>query len=109
MKLPKGLLIGGVLGAGLTWLSTTKKGRAMRDQIIEHAAVVYTKMVAEIRSSAGWKQLSQSEYVERVQAFVHTYAVETGLSTTMKRLLEKVVIAEWSRFQKEKETDTDNT
>lgn len=104
-KFNKGLFFGGLLGAGLTWLNTTKKGKAMRDDIVKHATDVYPKIVAEIKESKQWKQLSHSEYVERVQAFVDTYAVETGLSDKVKLMVEKLVISQWKRFKAEQDTD----
>lgn len=105
-KFNKGLFLGGLLGAGLTWLNTTKKGKATRDEIVQHASDVYPKIVAEIKQSKQWKQLSKSEYVERVQAFIDTYAVETGLSDKMKMVLEKLVVSQWKRFKAEQQDDT---
>jgi hypothetical protein len=100
----KGLFLGGLLGAGITWLNTTVQGKKTRDQIIEHGTTVYETLSAELKSSKGWKQLKKSEYIERAQAFIDTYAVETGLSESVKRLVQSLVVSQWPRFKKEQAT-----
>jgi gas vesicle protein len=50
-KFFKGALLGAGIGAGLTWLTVTKKGRAVRDEMLDHAAVVYEQVKDKLLES----------------------------------------------------------
>ena len=48
----KGLFFGGLLGAGLMWLNTTKQGRELRENMLNYAAddITKGKVQLQIRS-----------------------------------------------------------
>lgn len=99
-KFKHGMVLGGLLGAGLVWLNTTKKGREVREQILDHSAEVYTRVKDEIVKSDALEQLSKNEYVKKVQAAVDKYAVETGLAQTAKKTVKKIVSAQYDRLKR---------
>lgn len=99
----KGMMFGGLLGAGLMWLNTTKKGRAMRDEIVTHAAGVYERVKVEMQQSEKLQELSEHEYVQRVQDVVEKYAIENGLSDKVKTVVTQLVTKEWKRFKRDTE------
>lgn len=105
-KFNTGFFLGGLLGAGATWLNATKKGKKTRDQIIEHAVIVYSNIKKEILATDSWKELSKNEYIQKVEECVQKYAIETGLSEKTKKILEKLVISQWKRFRTEVKKDT---
>lgn len=97
----KGLITGGVIGAGLMWLNTTTKGRALREEILTVSHKVYDKVKADVQSSEQWQDLTKSQYVQKVHDAVNTYAVETGIADSVAQLVKKVVSAQYARLKKE--------
>jgi len=95
------LFLGGLLGAGLMWLSTTKKGKEVREQMLDHAAEVYVKVKKEVLASSQYKDLSKNKYVQLVKEYVDKYAVENGLAENVKNMVVKVVSAQWASLQQE--------
>ncbi|MBI5222386.1 MAG: hypothetical protein HY980_02725 [Candidatus Magasanikbacteria bacterium] len=100
-KFKKGLLLGGLLGAGLMWLSVTKKGKEVREQILDHAAVVYPKIKAQVLASDQYKKLNKNQYVKLVKEYVDKYAIENGLAESVKNMVVKVVAAQYGKLRKE--------
>ena len=100
-KFNKGFLLGGILGAVLMWMSTTKKGRATRDEIIDHAEKVYEEVKKKILASQTWKDLKKNDYAKRVKEVVDEYAVKYHLSENIKNLVTKVLGSQWERLRKE--------
>lgn len=100
-KFKKGLLLGGLLGAGLMWLSVTKKGKEVREQILDHAAVVYPKIKAQVLSSDQYKKLNKNQYVKLVKEYVDKYAIENGLAESVKNMVIKVVSAQYNKLREE--------
>ncbi len=98
-KFKHGMVLGGLLGAGFVWLNTTKKGREVREQILDHSAEVYARVKDEIAKSDALEQVSKNEYVKKVQAVVDKYAVETGLAQTAKKTVNKIVSAQYDRLK----------
>ncbi len=97
----KGLFFGGILGAGLMWLNTTKRGKEMRDHLLEYAADVYEEVKVKITSSKQWEKLTKNEYVRTVEEVVNKYAVEHDLSDKVRDVVEKVVKAQWKKIKGE--------
>ncbi|MFZ2979201.1 MAG: hypothetical protein WA057_06050 [Candidatus Magasanikiibacteriota bacterium] len=95
----KGLLFGGLLGAGLMWLNTTKKGKEMRDEMLDHAAEVYVKLKDKVLSSDQYKNLTKNEYVKLAQELVNKYAIDNGLTENIKKMVEKLVVAQWNNLK----------
>ncbi len=100
-KFKKGLFFGGLLGAGLMWLSVTKKGKEVREQMLDHAAEVYVKIKQAVLTSEQYKNLNKNQYVALVKQYVDKYAVQNGLAENVKNLIMKVVNSQWSRLREE--------
>lgn len=100
-KFKKGLFFGGLLGAGAMWLSVTKEGKKMRDEMLDHAAVVYAELKEKILSSSTWQELKQQDFVAMVREMVERYASKNGLAEETKQFIEKVVGTQWKDIQKE--------
>lgn len=100
-KFKKGLCLGGLLGAALMWLNTTQKGKQMRDEMLDHAAEIYVKLKDVVLASEQYKNLTKNEYVKMTQDLVNKYAIENGLADNVKKMVEKVVIAQWNNLKGE--------
>lgn len=100
-RFKKGLFFGGLLGAGLMWLSTTKKGREVKEQILDQAADVYTKVKDQALASQTYKDLNENQYVQLVKDYVDKYAVQNGLAENVKNMIVKVVSAQWKTLKDE--------
>lgn len=100
-KFNKGLLFGGLLGAGMVWLGTTKKGREMREKMIDYAADVYVEVKKKIVASEQWQTMTKSAYVQMVKDAVDKYAVQNGLAESIKQMVVKLVSAQWANLKKE--------
>ena len=100
-KFKKGLFLGGLLGAGMVWMSTTKKGREMREKLLDHAATVYGQVKEKAMASDAWATMTKNKYVAMVQEAVDKYAVQSGLAESMKNLVVKLVSAQWKNLQGE--------
>lgn len=98
-KFKNGLFFGGALGAALTWMGTTKRGKEVRSELVEHAAKVYVEVKKQVMKSDKWQDLSQNEYVKKVQDVVEQYAKKHGLPDDVKSLVSKVVQKQWKVFQ----------
>ena len=99
-KFKKGLFVGGLLGAGLTWLNTTKKGRETREKILDYAAEVYTQVKEKVMASGGWDKMTKAKYVKIVKQVVDTYAIDNGLAANVKTTVGKLVASQWKRVKK---------
>jgi len=100
-RLNKGLFIGGLLGAGMTWLFATKKGKEVREQMLDYAADVYTTLRQEVMKTETYDKLTKQKYVVLVQKFVDKYAVDNGLAKEVKDMVVKVVTSQWDNIRKE--------
>ncbi len=100
-KFKKGLFLGGLLGAGMMWLNTTKKGKEMRDEMLDHSAEVYVGLKDKIMASDKYQKMTKHEYVKMVQELVNKYAIDNGLAENVKKMVEKLVIAQWNHLKSE--------
>ena len=97
----KGLCVGGLLGAGLVWLITTKKGKELRENMLDQAADIYALIKEKVMSSDQYKKMTKNQYVKLVKEYVDKYAIDNGLAENVKNMVTKVVIAQWARLKKE--------
>lgn len=104
----KGIFLGGILGASLVWMSATKKGRQVREELFDHAAVVYAQVKDKLLASDAWKNMSQSEYAATVKEIIDKYAVKTGLAKEMKAIVERMVRSQWKNMRKKMASDSKN-
>ncbi len=100
-KFKKGLFLGGLLGAGLMWLSTTKKGKEVREQMLDHAAEIYVKLKEEVINSPQYTDLTKNKYVQLVREYVDKYAIQNGLAENVKNMVVKVLNAQWDKLREE--------
>ena len=98
-KFKAGLFLGGILGASLAWLNLTQKGRETRDQMLDHAAKIYSILKDKVKSSAQYKDLSKNEYVKLVKEYVDKYAIENGLAEKVKNIIIKVVSSQYNNIK----------
>ena len=99
----RGILLGGLLGAGLAWLSVTKEGKAMRDQAIDHALKVYDRVKREVLKSPTWKKMTKSDFAKIVQKIADQYGAEIGLAKKITNTVVALVVSQWNKLRKEGE------
>jgi len=97
----KGLFLGGMLGAGLVWLNTTKQGREKRDQILDYAADVYVDIKNRLMDSDTWDDMNKNKYVKMVREVVDTYAVDNKLAASVREAVVKLVSSQWKHLSAE--------
>ncbi len=100
-KFKKGLFLGGLLGAGMTWLMATQKGKEVREQMLDHAADVYTNLRKELLQSESYEKLTKNRYISLLNEYVDKYAVENGLAGEVKEMIIKVVGSQWKSLRDE--------
>ena len=101
-RFKKGLFFGGLLGAGMMWMSTTKKGRETREQLLDHAAQVCVEVKSKVRESGAWENMTRNKYVSLVQEVVEKYAVQHQLPDSVKNMVTKLVSAQWRGLKRGK-------
>ncbi|MBI2989689.1 MAG: YtxH domain-containing protein [Candidatus Magasanikbacteria bacterium] len=97
----KGFILGSLLGAGMVWLNATKKGRLLRDEILDQAALIYSKVLKQIQDSGSWEQLTKHKYVMMVKDTVNAYTAEHALPAQVKATILSILANQWSRLKKD--------
>ena len=100
-KFKKGLFFGGLLGAGMVWLNTTKKDRKMREEMLDHAAEIYVGLKERVLSSKEYENLNKNQYVKMVKEAVDKYAIDNGLAEGVKNMVIKVVSGQYKNLKSE--------
>ena len=100
-KFKKGLFFGGILGAGMMWLNTTKKGKEMREEMLDHAAEIYVTIKEKALNSKQYQDLNKNEYVKMVKEMVDKYAVKNGMADNIKKMVTKVLTAQYKNLKSE--------
>jgi len=100
-KFKKGMFLGGLLGAGLVWLSTTQKGKQVREEMLDHAAEVYVGLKDKVTVSEEFKNLTKNQYVKLATEAVNKYAIDNGLAENVKNMVVKVVSAQYKNLKGE--------
>lgn len=103
MSFKKTFLLGGLLGAGLMWLSTTKKGKELREQAIEYAQEVYNRTKKEVKQSGGWDTFTRTKFNSLVEDVTNKYADEIGMAKHVTKVVAKMVESQWNRLRNEME------
>jgi gas vesicle protein len=75
-KFKKGVFLGGLLGAGMTWLNTTKKGKEVREDLINQSAFIYEDLKKKVKASKAYDDLTKKDYMVMVRGAVDKYAVK---------------------------------
>ncbi|OGH78282.1 MAG: hypothetical protein A2469_02190 [Candidatus Magasanikbacteria bacterium RIFOXYC2_FULL_40_16] len=100
-KFKKGLFLGGLLGASMMWMSTTKKGKEIKEKLLDQAAEVYLDLKDKVVSSDAYDKMTKNEFVVMAQQAVDKYAVRNGLADKTKKMMTKLVSTQWANLQKE--------
>lgn len=98
-RLRNGLLLGGLIGAGMMWLNTTKKGRELRAQVTAQAADIYGDVKERIMATDAWDKLSKANYLQIVREAVDEYAKRHPLAEQAKTVIVKILNAQWANLQ----------
>lgn len=94
----RGLVLGGALGAFLTWLNVTPQGKEMRAKIMQHLEPLYNELKASIKQLEGPTQEMWDALVERA---VEEYSNKKELAEEVKLNLIKQLKKKWIQLQKE--------
>lgn len=100
-KFKKGLFMGSVLGAGLMWLMGTKKGKEVRDQLLDHAARMYEDLREDILSSDAYKNMTKNKYTALVKEKVDNYIDEHPALEDLKDTAVKMLVAQWNGLKED--------
>ena len=100
-KFKKGMMIGSILGAAMVWLNISTKGKKYRDQLLDQASDVYTRVLERIAQSGTFTQMTKSKYVTIVKEVVHKYAIDNGLAENTKNMIVKIVANQWNAAKKQ--------
>ena len=100
-RFKKGLVLGGLVGAGLAWMALTPAGRKLRDRLLDESVVLYEQVKKKALASQAWKDLNEQKYVALVRETVDKYVTKNPAARKAKDLLVKVLAAQWSRIQAE--------
>ncbi|MDP2692385.1 MAG: hypothetical protein Q8O88_01950 [bacterium] len=97
----KGLFLGGLFGASMVWMGTTKKGREVKEKLMDGAAEVYLDVKDKIESSDAFDKMTKYQFVGMARDAVDKYAVQNGLADKTKKMMTKLVSTQWKNLQKE--------
>lgn len=93
-------LLGSLLGAGLVWLNTTKKGKEVRDQALDHADELFEKVKKRVGDSETWEKMTKTKFGALVAEMADEYSRERGLSENVKRIVTRVVASQWGALRR---------
>ncbi len=100
-KFKKGAFLGSVVGAGIMWMFTTKKGRMVREKMLDHAGVVYDDVKSKVLASEQWKTFTKQKYLKTVEKAVDKYIAKYPAAKKAKKMMIKVIAAQWKNVQAE--------
>lgn len=96
----KGLLFGSLFGAGLMWMSVTKKGKEFRGQIFDHASVVYDQVKEKVVANENWQRMTKTQFVQSLEEVVAEYGGAHKLSKDLQKMIVKVVGSQYQALKK---------
>jgi len=94
----KGIILGGAIGALLTWLNVSPKGKEMRAKILEHLNPLYNELKNSLKQLEGPTKEMYDALVERAVA---EYAIKRELAEDVKNNLIKQLQKKWDELEKE--------
>jgi len=100
-KFKKGLFLGGLVGATLTWMSTTKKGQEVKEKILDYSAEVYMDLKDKLMASGAWDKITKQDFIAMVRKTVDKYAAQNQMAEKVKNTVVKLVSTQWKHLQKE--------
>ena len=97
-KFKKGLILGSALGAFLTWLNATPKGKELRAKMLVHTDALYNELKVSLSQLEGPTKEMYDALVERAVA---EYADKKDMAVEMKNKLVKDLKKKWAQLEKE--------
>lgn len=94
----KGLLVGGAVGALLTWLNVTPKGKEVRSQILSHLEPLFNELKASLKQLEGPTKEMYDALVERA---VEEYGAKKELAFEVKNSLIHQLKKRWKDLEKD--------
>lgn len=94
----KGLLLGGAVGAFLTWLNVTPKGKELKAQILSHLEPLFNELKNSLKQLEGPTQEMYDALVERA---VEEYSAKRELAVEVKNSLIRQLKKRWHELEKE--------
>ncbi len=94
----KGLLVGGAVGAFLTWLNVTPKGKKVRSQIMSHLEPLFNELKISLKQLEGPTQEMYDALVERA---VEEYGAKAELAFEVKNSLVRQLKKRWKELEKD--------
>lgn len=71
----------------------------MREQLLDHAAVIYAQLKDKLLASPAWRKMNKNEYVVMVREAVDKYAVQNGLAEELKKLIIEMLVTQWKNLR----------
>ncbi|MCX6782093.1 MAG: YtxH domain-containing protein [Candidatus Magasanikbacteria bacterium] len=97
-RFKKGLVLGGIVGAGLMWLNATVKGKEYRAKLIAHLEPLYNELKESIMKLEGPTREMWDALVERA---VEEYSAKKELAVDVKNNLIRELQKRWCKLEKE--------
>jgi len=97
-RFKKGLVVGGLLGAGLMWLNATVKGKEYRAKILAHLDPLYNELKESIKKLEGPTKEMWNALVERA---VEEYGAKKELAMDIKNNLVRELQKKWENLEEE--------
>ncbi|MDO8626042.1 MAG: YtxH domain-containing protein [Candidatus Magasanikbacteria bacterium] len=96
----KGLILGGLMGAALTWLNATPRGKEFRAKLAEHLNPLFEELKASLKQLEGPTREMYEALVERA---VEEYALKRQMAEEMKVQLTRQLKKKWHEIKKDLE------
>ncbi len=97
----KTLFFGGLMSAGLVWLTGTKKGKEVRDQLLDHSAEIYLNVKKKIQKIDKKYNVSKGQYLKLAKEAMNEYFDKYPVPATVKSIVQKVVVSQWETLKGE--------
>ena len=95
-RFKKGLVLGGIVGAGLMWLNATVKGKEYRAKILAHLEPLYNELKSSIMKLEGPTKEMWDALVQRA---VEEYAAKKELAMDVKNNLIRELSKRWDKLE----------
>jgi len=105
----KTLVMGGLMGAGLIWLTSTKKGKEVRDQLLDQSAEIYLSLKKKAVKLDKRYNITKSQYIKIAKESMDEYFKKHPIPAAMKGIIQNVVISQWETFKEEAQDKIDDT
>ncbi len=108
-KIKKTLVLGGLLSAGLVWLTGTKKGKEVREQILDYSADIYLDVKKKVEKMDKKYNVSKSAFTKMVKETADKYFEKSPMAGAVKDVILKTVVSQWEHFKSEAEDRVNDT